>query len=97
MLAAYEALLKARHFHWKMTGESLDQAKAFYEKAIALDPGFAQAHAECAEFLMGEAYIARSSLPDMALAGRALAQKALALDASLEDAHGLAVYHRCEP
>ena len=44
-LPAYEALLKARHFHWKVTAESMDQAKPFFEQAIALDPQFALAHA----------------------------------------------------
>ena len=44
-LPAYEALLKAKHFHWKVTAESMEQAKEFYEQAIALDPQYALAHA----------------------------------------------------
>jgi adenylate cyclase len=44
-LPAYEALLKARHFHWKVTAEAMEQARPFYEQAIALDPQFALAHA----------------------------------------------------
>jgi serine/threonine protein kinase len=37
-LPAYEALLKAKHFHWKVTAESMAQARVFYEQAITLGP-----------------------------------------------------------
>ena len=52
-LPAWEALLKAKHFHWKVTPESMDQAKVFYEQAIALDPQFALAQAGYADYLFG--------------------------------------------
>ena len=52
-LPADEALLKAKHFHWKVTAESMDQAKVFYEQAIALDPQFALAQAVYADYLFG--------------------------------------------
>jgi TolB-like protein len=42
-LPAYEAYLKARHYHWKFTPEAMERAKVFYEQAIALDPQFALA------------------------------------------------------
>ena len=54
-LPAYEALLKARHFHWKVTPESMEQAKEFYEQAIALDPQYALAQALYADYLGGRA------------------------------------------
>ena len=86
-LPAYEALLKARHFHWRVTAESMDQAKPFYEQAIALDPQFALAHALYADYLIGRATIGMSPLREVAPGIRSLAQRALELDASLADAH----------
>ncbi len=86
-LPAYEALLKARHFHWKVTAESMDQAKPFYEQAIALDPQFALAHALYAEFLFGRAAVSLSPLREVAPVIRSLAQRALELDTSIADAH----------
>lgn len=87
-LPAYEALLKARHFHWKVTAESMDQAKLFYEQAIALDPQFALAHALYADYLFGRTTIGLSPLREVEPAIRAVAQRALDLDPSLADAHG---------
>jgi TolB-like protein len=45
-LPAYEALLKARHHHQKMTPDALARSRQYFEEAIALDPEFAQAHSE---------------------------------------------------
>jgi TolB-like protein len=86
-LPAYEALLKARHFHWKITAESIDQAKPFYEQAIALDPQFALAHVLYADFVFGRAAISLSPLREVAPFMRSLAQRALELDPSIADAH----------
>ena len=87
-LPAYEALLKARHFHWKVSAESMEQAKLFYEQAIALDPQFALAHALYSDYLFGRTTIGLSPMREVAPAVRALAQRALELDPSLADAHG---------
>jgi TolB-like protein len=86
-LPAYEALLKARHFHWKITAESIDQARPFYEQAIALDPQFALAHVLYADFLFGRAAISLSPLREVAPLIRSLAHRALELDTSIADAH----------
>lgn len=87
-LPAYEALLKARHLHWKVTAESMEQAGLFYEKAIALDPQFALAHVEYAEYLFGRTSVGMSSLREVVHASRALALRSLELDPFLADAHG---------
>ncbi len=87
-LPAYEALLEARHFHWKVTAESLDQARLFHEQAIALDPQYALAHALYAEHLIGRAGMGYSPLREVAPAIRTLAQRALELDSSIAEAHG---------
>jgi len=88
-LPAWEALLKAKHFHWKVTRESMDQAKVFYERAIALDPQFALAQASYADYLFGRTTIGMTPLREAAPVVRALAQKALELDPSLAEAHAL--------
>jgi TolB-like protein/Tfp pilus assembly protein PilF len=87
-LPAYEALLKARHFHWKVTHESMNQAKLLYEQAIELDPHFALAHALYADYLFGRTTVGMSSTREVEPAIRAHAQRALELDPSLTDAHG---------
>jgi TolB-like protein/tetratricopeptide (TPR) repeat protein len=86
-LPAYEALLKAQHFHWKVTAEAMGQARPFYEQAIALDPQFALAHALYADYLIGRAVVSLSPLREVASVIRSLAHRALELDASLADAH----------
>jgi TolB-like protein/Tfp pilus assembly protein PilF len=88
-LPAYEALLKAMHFHWKVTAESIDQAKVFYEQAIALDPQYALAHALYADYTFGQAVFGRTPAHEIMPAARAMAQKALELDPSLPDAHAI--------
>jgi TolB-like protein len=85
-LPAYEALLKARHFHWKATHQSMDQARVYYEQAIALDPKFAQAHVLYADFLFGRTTMG-TPLREAASEIRALAHRAVELEPSLVDAH----------
>ncbi|MBZ5677596.1 MAG: protein kinase [Acidobacteriia bacterium] len=88
-LPAYEALLKAKHFHWKVTVESMEQAKEFYEQAIALDPNYALAHALYADYLFGRTTLAMTPLREAAPIARALAQRALQLDPALPEAHSI--------
>jgi TolB-like protein len=86
-LPAYEALLKARHFHWKVTAESMEQAKQFYEQAVALDPQYAMAQALYGDYLFGRTTVGMSALRAVAPTARALAQRALELDPSLAEPH----------
>jgi eukaryotic-like serine/threonine-protein kinase len=88
-LPAYEALLKAKHFHWKVTVESMEQAKVFYEQAIALDPQYALALASYADYCVGRTTLGMTPLREAAPVSRALAQRALALDPSLPEAHNI--------
>ena len=88
-LPAYEALLKAKHFHWKVTAESMEQAKVFYEQAIALDPQYALAQATYADYLFGRTTIGISRLRDIAPVARTLARRALELEPSLPEAHNV--------
>ena len=88
-LPAYEALLKARHFHWKVTAESMEQAKEFYEQAIALDPQYALARALYADYLFGRTTVGMTPMREAAPVARAMAQRALELDPSLPEAHNV--------
>jgi len=88
-LPAYEALLKAKHFHWKVTAESMEQAKEFYEQAIALDPQYALAQATYADYLFGRTTLGMARLREAAPVARALALRALELDPSLPEAHSI--------
>jgi len=88
-LPAYEAYLKARHYHWKLTPEAMAQAKAFYEQAIALDPRFALAQAFYADLFGLHATLGITPAHEVMPAARALAQRALELDPSLPEAHAI--------
>jgi serine/threonine-protein kinase len=87
-LPAYEAHLKARHFHWQVTAESMSQAKVYYEQAIALDPQYALAQTEYAVYLIGRTAMALSPAREVAPVIRALSQRSLELNPSDVDAHG---------
>jgi eukaryotic-like serine/threonine-protein kinase len=88
-LAAYEALLKARHDSLLYTPEAAERCRKNYEHAIALDPHFAQAYAE-----LGIQFLTRA-LPGIAPArdtmplARAAAEKALQLDSCLPEAEAV--------
>jgi serine/threonine-protein kinase len=86
-LPAYEALLKARYFHWKVTAESMERAREFYELAISLDPQYAFAQALYADYLFGRTTVGMTPLREAAPVSRAMAQRALELDPSVAEAH----------
>jgi TolB-like protein/tRNA A-37 threonylcarbamoyl transferase component Bud32 len=89
-LPAYEAYLKAR-YHWaQATPEALVRSKHYYEQASAIDPEFAAAYVGLADHLLLQAAgmgitPAREAMP----AARAAAERALAIDPSLSDAHAV--------
>jgi TolB-like protein/Tfp pilus assembly protein PilF len=84
---AYQLYLKGKFYWNKRTGESLQQAAEFYRQAIDKDPNYALAYSGLAE-----TYVLFSSY-DVAPAGdsmpqaKAAAQRALAIDDSLAEAH----------
>lgn len=85
--AAYELYLKGRFFWGKRTKEGLEQGIRYFEQAIDLDPNYALAYAglaDCYNLLddWGKAP-PRDSFPK----ARAAAEKAMALDDSLAEAH----------
>jgi TolB-like protein/Tfp pilus assembly protein PilF len=85
--SAYQAYLKGRYFWNKTEDHAIDQAIAYYNEALALDPSFGPAAAALAR-----ARVARAEhyldVPRLALASaRETAQRALDIDGSLYEAH----------
>ena len=85
----YEAYLKGRYFWSKRTQKDLRQALGFFEQAVARDPKYAPAYSGIADsyFLLGgvgyNAMQPREAMPR----ARAAAERALALDDSMAEAH----------
>jgi serine/threonine-protein kinase len=79
---AYEALLQGRYHLFKISPQSWTRAREYFERAIALDPAYAEAHAYLAlgYFFMGMNGIL--PLREVAHLVRAGAQKALDLKPS---------------
>ena len=85
--AAYELYLKGRFYWDKRTKQGLEQAIQYFEQAIKIDPNYALAYAGLADSYAllddwGDT-APRDSFPK----ARAAAEKAIALDDSLAEAH----------
>jgi adenylate cyclase len=88
-LEAYDYVLRGVGYFWRSTKESLAQARQMYEKAIVLDPQYAEAYA-----WLGVAYYREwiwrwNADPQTLERAFTLAQQATALDDSLPIAHSL--------
>lgn len=88
-LDAYEAVLRAREMRYRFTTEDTEKARALFERAIALDPEYARAHAALGWSYMDDWRL--WGIEGERNIGRAmdLARKAIALDDSLATAHVL--------
>ncbi len=89
--AAYEAYTRGRYFYGKQNKESLEKALGYFRQAIELDPNYALAWSGIAD-----CYVAQSStivslggtpFHQLFIEARAAAERAIALDESLADAH----------
>ena len=88
-LPAYDAFLKARHDLSKCTPESLTKGRAQLERAMTLDPGFAQAHVELGWCLFALVTETRMLPGEAAALMRTHVQQALEIEPSLPDAHAV--------
>jgi TolB-like protein/Tfp pilus assembly protein PilF len=91
-LAAYDAYLKGRQQQAKVTPESLELARCYYEQAIEFDPAFGMAHIGLAFYWMTVAHFGQHSVHEAVAAARAEVQRALQIDPSLADGHALLGY-----
>ncbi|HUL74771.1 MAG TPA: protein kinase [Vicinamibacterales bacterium] len=89
-LKAYELYLQGRSHLIQYTAESYLQSVRYFEQAIAQDPGFALAYAEMAVAYveMGTEAVGPFTPVEAYARGREAAQRALALDSTLGEAHG---------
>jgi adenylate cyclase len=88
-LEAYDAFLRGVEFYWRLTKEANAQARQMFEKALALDPQYAEAEANLGWTYYIEWTWRWSADPQTLERSLALAYQALSLDDSLPAAHSL--------
>jgi serine/threonine protein kinase/Tfp pilus assembly protein PilF len=84
---AYSAYLQGRYFYERLSKENLEKAISYYEQAIKLDPGYAAAWAGLADTLSDEADWGYLPAEEGKREARKAAERALALDPNLAEAH----------
>src|SRR5258706_4950582 len=87
-IEAYEMLLRARHFRVKGL-EWQKTAIEYYQKAIDLDPGFAQAFAELSQVYWNSGYLGVSNQNESFSKAEAAALKAIALVEASYDGYNM--------
>jgi Tfp pilus assembly protein PilF len=88
-LPAYEAILKGRHALRQLTPESLKRCKEYFEQAIALDPHYALAHSDLANYFQVVAITATVPAHDAMPRVRSEARRALEIDPDLPEANAM--------
>ncbi len=88
-LTAYDCLLRGREYTGRQTKEAFAQARQMYEKALALDPQFADATVSLGWTYLLEWLWHWSADPQALERASELGQKAIVLDDSLPEAHSL--------
>jgi TolB-like protein/Flp pilus assembly protein TadD len=86
---AYDCLLRGIEERFRLTHEAMIQARQMFEKAIALDPQYAQAYVCLGWTYTMEWFWQWNQDPQTLEQAFTVAQKALALDGSLAEAHRL--------
>jgi serine/threonine-protein kinase len=87
--AAQDAYLRGRHAWHRQTRLDVEQAVRHFEQALALDPQYALAYAGLADCYVVLSWVGPSPLPPRQAYPRAAAaaERALALDSTVADAH----------
>jgi serine/threonine protein kinase/TolB-like protein/Tfp pilus assembly protein PilF len=86
---AYQLYLKGRYYWEKRTQESLEKAKDYFNQAIEKDPNYALPYVGLADYYYVLSDYAPVSAVELAPKERAAAQKALAIDDTLAEAHAV--------
>jgi adenylate cyclase len=86
---AYDAFLRGIAHYWRFTREANVQARQMWERAIELDPQYAEAYAYLGRTYTWEWSLQWNQDPQALEQAFALAQKAVALDESMPSAHQL--------
>jgi serine/threonine protein kinase/tetratricopeptide (TPR) repeat protein len=88
-IEAYEAFLEGRHHWYNLSPADVTKGLKCYEKAIALDPGYAPAHAGVSEYYLSLAILGMAAPAEVIPKMEAAARRALELDPTLADAHSM--------
>ena len=86
---AYQLYLKGRYYWEKRTPETLDKARDYFSQAIEKDPNYALAYLGLADYYDVVSDYAPVPSGEMVPKARAAAQKALAIDDTLAEAHAV--------
>jgi adenylate cyclase len=86
---AYDTFLRSVEYFWGLTKETIAKARELLEKALSLDPQYAQAYAQLGWTYYFEWVWHWSTDPQTLERALVLAQQALALDDSLPAVHSL--------
>jgi DNA-binding winged helix-turn-helix (wHTH) protein/TolB-like protein/Tfp pilus assembly protein PilF len=84
---AYEAYIKGRYFWNKRTEDGIGKGLSYFQKAIALDPTFAQAYVGVADSYATLGLYSLRPPKDAFPAAKEAARKALEMDDGLAEAH----------
>jgi len=88
-IEAYQLFLKGRFFWNKRTEQAIKKAIGYFHEAIERDPTYALAYAAIADAYIPLAYYTYLSPADAFPKARSAAAKALEIDETLADAHGV--------
>jgi TolB-like protein/Tfp pilus assembly protein PilF len=98
-IEAYQLFLKGQFFWNKRTEQAIKKAIGYFSEAIERDPAYAHAYAAIADAYIPLAYYTYLSPAEAFPKARSAAAKALAIDETLADAHGVlgtvAWLHEC--
>jgi DNA-binding winged helix-turn-helix (wHTH) protein/TolB-like protein len=84
---AYRLYLRGRYAFESWTPEGLKAAADFFERAAAMDPNFAAAHAGLADVYAVQGYMGYISGPELMERAQSAAHRALELDAQIAESH----------
>ena len=84
---AHQAYLKGLHHSLRVSPEDFGKARDYFERAIALDPDYAPAHAQLGWLYDGMAVFGGMNPREAAPLAKAATARALELDETLADAH----------
>ena len=88
-IEAYQNHLKGLYWYQRYNLESLAKAKEFFEQTLAHDPNYAPAYAGLAVFYYGLGALSIKRMTEMAPLAKSAAQKALAINPTLSEAHSV--------
>ncbi len=86
-IEAYRAYLRGRYFWNRRSREGFEKAIQYFDRAIAIDPNYALAYAGLADCHLSRAAYGLSPPAESFPRAKAAAQRALAIDGTLAEAH----------